>query len=182
MFEDEPQARPEASAEAPGNEGAATPLAALEAERDQFKAIAQRAQADFINYKRRMEEERSVLVRNAANNVISRLLPVVDDLQRAVDNLPAEAPPSWSEGVKLVLQNLHALLSSEGVTVCDPAPGDEFDPAQHEAVYHQPTEAQPAGSVLTTVRRGYRTPDRVLRPAQVVVAAGAAQAPGTSGE
>ena len=146
------------------------PISKLERERDEMKAIAMRSQADFVNYKRRVEEERWALARNVSNQVISRLLPIVDDLERAVDALPEDAPESWGGGVKLVLQNMGALVSAEGVTKFEPAPGDAFDPAEHEAVYHQPTDDQPAGCVLSTFRSGYRSQDRVLRPAQVIVA------------
>ncbi|MEX2598530.1 MAG: nucleotide exchange factor GrpE, partial [Dehalococcoidia bacterium] len=146
------------------------PVAVISAERDQFKALAQRTQADFINYKRRMEEERGVLARNAANGIIARLLPIVDDLERAIGALPDDAPAVWGDGVRMILQNVQALLQAEGVKANEPAPGEAFDPAEHEAVYYQPTADQPPGTVLTIVRRGYRNQDRVLRPAQVVVA------------
>ena len=170
MFQDEPQAQTEAPEETSGAEQASDPVAVLQAERDQYKAIAQRTQADFINYKRRVEEERGVLARNAANGLLMRLLPVVDDLRRAIDALPADAPAVWGDGVRMISQNLQSVLQSEGVTTYEPAPGDMFDPALHEAVYYQPTAEHPPGRVAAAVRRGYRTQDRVLRPAQVVVA------------
>ncbi len=169
MWQDEPHDEP--GVQEDGDIGDAPDLVAvLKAERDQYKAIAQRAQADFVNYKRRTDEERTLLARNANNSILSRLLPVVDDLGRAIDPLPSGVPVSWGEGVKLVLQNVQALLQSEGVSGFEAAPGDTFDPAQHEAVYYQPSMEQPAGKVLTTIRRGYRTQERILRPAQVVVA------------
>ncbi len=146
------------------------PIIALEQERDQFKAIAQRSQADFLNFKRRTDQERGVLVRNASGQVLIRLLPVQDDLERALSALPEDAPDSWKEGINMVLQNLQALVQAEGVIKYEPAAGDSFDPAEQEAVYYQPTTDQPPGAVLSVVRPGYRTADRVLRPAQVVVA------------
>ena len=147
-----------------------SPIAALEAERDQFKALAQRTQADFVNFKRRTDEERSRLARNASNQVVSRLLPVVDNLERAVDALPPDAPSGWGEGVRLILQNLRAVIQAEGVTAFEPSPGDTFDPIEHEAVYYQPTGEQRPGAVLSAVQPGYRSSDRILRPAQVIVA------------
>ena len=111
-----------------------------------------------------------MVVRNAAAQVLSRLIPVQDDLERAVEALPEDAPDSWKDGIRMVFQNLQSLLQAEGLTKYEPAPGDTFDPAEQEAVYYQPTTDQPAGAVLTMVRAGYRTADRVLRPAQVVVA------------
>jgi molecular chaperone GrpE len=146
------------------------PAPIMEQERDQFKALAQRTQADFQNYKRRMDEERGMISRNASQQVVARLLPILDDLKRGVDSLPEEAPAAWGDGVKLIIQNLQALVAAEGVESFEPSPGDTFDPAQHEAVYYEPTADQPAGAVLSTVRPGYRGANRILRPAQVVVA------------
>ena len=148
------------------------PTAKAERERDEMKAVAQRAQADFANYKRRAEEERWALARSASHVVIGKLLPIVDDLRRAVDALPPEAPDEWAGGARLILQNALALLESEGVTPFDPAPGDPFDPAAQEAVASRPSEEQPAGAVLETVSPGYRAADRTLRAAQVVVSGG----------
>lgn len=145
-------------------------VATLERERDEFKALAQRTQADFVNFKRRVDQERGAIARNSSNHVLAKLLTVVDDLQRAVGALPEEATGSWGDGVKIVLQNMQSLVESEGVSTFEPSPGDTFDPAEHEAVYYQPTDDQPPGAVHSVVRPGYRTADRVLRPAQVVVA------------
>jgi molecular chaperone GrpE len=144
--------------------------AIMEQERDQFKALAQRTQADFQNYKRRMDEERGMISRNASQQVVARVLPILDDLKRGVDALPEEAPAAWGDGVKLIIQNLQALVAAEGVESFEPLPGETFDPTQHEAVYYEPTADQPAGAVLSTVRPGYRGANRILRPAQVVVA------------
>ena len=149
------------------------PIGLLERERDEMKSIAQRAQADLVNYKRRAEEERWALARSASNSVVSKLLPIADDLQRAVDALPGAAPESWSSGLQLVSQNMRALLESEGVTRFEPAPGDPFDPAEQEAIASQPSAEHPSGTVLMTISAGYRGRDRVLRAAQVVVSQGA---------
>ena len=142
----------------------------LERERDEMRDLALRARADYDNLKRRTDEERGRLARSAADDVIASLLPSVDDLERAVAALPEDAPAGWSEGVRLVLRNLQGLLAAAGVARIDPAPGDAFDPREHDGVYHQPTRAQPPGRVVGTYRAGYRSPGRVLRPAQVVVA------------
>ena len=154
----------------PEAEVATDPLAALEQERDTLKALAQRTQADFVNYKRRTDQERLLLARNATNRLVTRLLPIVDDLQRAVDALPEEAPGYWGDGVRMILQNLHALVEAEGVSFYEPEPGETFDPSEHEAIYYQSTDEQVPGAVLSVTRPGYRSADRVLRPAQVVVA------------
>jgi molecular chaperone GrpE len=162
---DQPEA---ARAQAPED-----PVAQIERERDEMKAIAQRAQADLVNYKRRAEEERWALARSASNSVVGKLLPIADDLQRAVDALPDDAPESWSSGLHLVAQNMRSLLESEGVTRFEPAPGDPFDPAEQEAIASQPSAEHPSGAVLMTISAGYRGRDRVLRAAQVVVSQGA---------
>ena len=146
------------------------PIAALEQERDQFKVLAQRTQADFVNYKRRTDEERLMISRIASAQVLVRLLPVIDDLHRAVDAAPENALDSWTDGIRMIAQNLQAIMLAEGVTMYEPQPGETFQPAEHEAVYYQPTSEQPPGAVLSVVRPGYRSGERVLRPAQVVVA------------
>ena len=159
--------------ETAGAQAPEDPIALLERERDEMKSIAQRAQADLVNYKRRAEEERWALARSASNSVVGKLLPIADDLQRAVDALPDDAPESWSSGLQLVSQNMRALLESEGVTRFEPAPGEPFDPAEQEAIASQPSAEHPSGAVLMTVSAGYRGRDRVLRAAQVVVSQGA---------
>ena len=95
-------------------------------ERDQFRAMAQRAQADFINYKRRIEEERQLIGQEAASQVIMQLLPVLDDFQLALEHLHAEASASWSEGVQMIFRKLQTLLETEGVTAIRPEPGNGF--------------------------------------------------------
>ena len=148
------------------------PTAKAERERDEMKALAQRAQADLMNYRRRTEEERWTLARSASYAVIGKLLPIVDDLRRAVDALPPDAPEEWAGGARLILQNALALLESEGVTPFAIAPGDPFDPVRQEAVASRPSEEHPSGAVIETVSPGYGAADRTLRAAQVVVSSG----------
>ncbi len=164
--QDEPPAAADAEDDAPIEEST---QARIERERDEFKVIAQRAQADLINYRRRVAEERQALEQNAANGVIVRLLPTADDLERAVGALGEDAG-SWADGVRMVLQSLRATIEGVGVKAYAPEAGVTFDPADHEAVYYQPTMEQPPGAVVQCVRPGYRSQDRVLRAAQVVVA------------
>jgi molecular chaperone GrpE len=139
-------------------------------EREQFRAMAQRAQADLINYRRRMEEERQMVGQHAASQVIVRLIPVLDDFQRAMAHLPSDAPPTWVDGVRMILRKLQLLLDAEGVTPFSPEPGAAFDPSEHEAVYFERSNKHQVGAVVSTARPGYRNANRVLRPAQVVVA------------
>lgn len=171
MRPDETEAQPEQAVEPAEDERPSEDQRSeLERERDELKAIAQRTQADFVNYKRRVEEERTLIARSATGHVLARLFPLIDDLQRAVEALPEDAPASWAEGVSLILANMRTLVEAEGASAFEPAPGEVFDPAQHEAVYYEPTAAQPPGAVVSTVSVGYRTGERVLRAAQVVVA------------
>ena len=152
------------------NTGFDDPISTIERERDDMRALAQRTQADFVNYKRRMEDERSWLIRNANTQLLAKLLPVVDDLRRAVTAIPEEAPAPWSQGVELILQNMDALIASEGISVFEPSGGEQFDPSIHEALYYDENDQHPAGTIIDTIHAGYRSPDRVIRPAQVVVA------------
>lgn len=155
----------------PREDGAPAPedaLARAERERDEMTAAAQRAKADLVNRKR----EQAANERNAYFKGIGKLLPIVDNLRRAVDALPPDAPDEWAAGARLIHQNALALLESEGVTPYEPAPGDPFDPARQEAVALLPSAEHPAGAVIETVSPGYSGADRVLRAAQVVVSGG----------
>ena len=146
-------------------------LAEIEQKADEYLRLAQRTQADFVNYRRRMDEERVVQTQNAGLSVLTRLLPILDDFHRALANASeAELQSSWGQGVQLVERNLRGLLTAEGVEQI-PAEGAEFDPRLHEAVGSAPSTEVAEGHVLHVVRQGYRKGDRVLRPTQVVVAA-----------
>jgi len=139
-------------------------------EKDQFRAIAQRAQADLVNYKKRVPEEIQESRRSATTGILLRTLSVVDDLERALALIPKEAvAPGWSEGLTLVLRNLNTVLESESVKRIE-ALGRNFDPREFEAVMHEETSEVEEGTVVHVVREGYRHRDRVLRAAQVVVA------------
>lgn len=146
------------------------PMEDVERERDQFKAMAQRAQADLVNYRRRVEEERQELQRNANSNLIAKFLGVVDDFERAIDMLPEDAASAgWQEGLLLVKRNLENLLESEGVSKIEAA-GKHFDPWEHEAVHYLETQDSEDGTVIQVFRDGYRLHDKVLRASQVIVA------------
>ncbi len=139
-------------------------------EKDQFRALAQRAQADLINYRRRAEDEREELRRSANTGLILRILTVVDDLDRALALVPDDAvAPGWLEGLQLVQRNLHNLLDAEGVTKME-AEGKPFEPWEHEAVLYEETTESEEGLVVMVFRDGYRQHDRIVRQAQVSVA------------
>ena len=138
-------------------------------ERDQFRSMAQRAQADLANYKQRSADERTELRRTANSQLLLKSITFGDDLDRALSLIPPDAVASgWLEGLQLVLRNLAHLLASEGVTKID-AEGQPFEPREHEAVSYEESPGNEEGIVLKVVRDGYRLHDRVLRPAQVAV-------------
>ena len=129
----------------------------------------QRSAADFANFKRRTDEEREVQGQFSTAILISKLLSVLDDFDRAIENAPDEVPESWLEGVQLVGRKLGAVLESEGVTAIQ-AEGQPFDPNVHEAVVHEDTKDHPDNQVIGEVQRGYRLHDRLIRPSLVRVA------------
>ena len=129
----------------------------------------QRSAADFSKYKRRTEDERSQLGQFSNAILIGKLLAVLDDFDRALESVPAEAHDPWIEGVKLVERKLRGVLESEGVSPID-AVGQSFDPNLHEAVAHEDTTEHSDNEVIGEVQRGYRLHDRVIRPSLVRVA------------
>jgi molecular chaperone GrpE len=129
----------------------------------------QRSAADFSNFKRRTDEERAQLSQFSNAILIGKLLGVLDDFDRALDSVPADAHDPWIEGVKLVERKLRGVLESEGVTPIE-AVGQPFDPNVHEAVAHEETADHPDNEVIGEVQRGYRLHDRVIRPSLVRVA------------
>ena len=129
----------------------------------------QRSAADFANYKRRSEEERSALGEFSKAVLITKLLGVLDDFDRALESIPDDAHEGWVEGIRLVERKLRNVLESEGVTQIE-ALGQPFDPNLHEAVVHEETTEHPDNEVTGELQRGYRLRDRVIRPALVKVA------------
>lgn len=162
----------EATEEAEGGQ-----LEALRAELGQAQAQAveyldgwQRARAEFANYKKRVEAEREDLRRTSTEALLLKILPVVDDFERAFQTLPQElADVAWADGMRMVLRKLQAILESHEVTPIEAA-GQPFDPQWHEAVFQEETNEHPDGYVIEEMQRGYRLGERVLRPAMVKVA------------
>jgi molecular chaperone GrpE len=144
-------------------------LEAARTDADEQMRARQRATADLANYRRRTEEERVAVTQLANAILITKLLAVLDDFDRALANVPTEVHEGWIEGVQLVERKLRSLLEAEGVTPIE-AVGEPFDPNLHEAVVHEPTTEHPDNVVIGEVQRGYRLHDRVLRPALVRVA------------
>ncbi len=144
-------------------------LEAARADADEQLRARQRATADLSNYRRRTEEERATITQLANAILITKLLAVLDDFDRALATVPPEVHEGWVEGVQLVERKLRQLLEAEGVSPIE-AVGEPFDPNLHEAVVHEPTTEHPDNVVIGEVQRGYRLHDRVLRPALVRVA------------
>ena len=129
-----------------------------------------RAQADLANFRRRTEEEYRNLRQEANRLLIMKLLPVIDELELAINHLGnGEAGDSWIEGVKLIHRKAYGLLEAEGLSKIDTV-GAQFDPLLHEAVGVVDSNEQPSGCIVEVVRNGYRLHDRVIQAAQVVVA------------
>ncbi len=160
-------ASPEATASPAAEEA---DVAVLQAELEASRSAHARAMADYQNLLRRSREERTEWSGAAVAGAVTAFLPVLDDLERAIDATPGEmSDQPWAEGVRLVLQKFRGVLEQSGVTEIH-ALGKPFDPARHEAAGTAPG---PEGAVIHLVRRGYALGDRVVRPAMVIVGAGA---------
>ena len=157
----------EHSADAP-NHTVDERLAALEAERDEYLNDLKRVAAEFENYRKRVSRDQESLVARAHERLVKELLPVLDDLERALEAARDSETRSVEEGVRLVHRELKAALDREGLAEIET--NGVFDPHVHEALLSQPSEAE-EGSVLEVLQKGYKLGDRVLRPARVVVAA-----------
>ncbi len=138
-------------------------------EKDQFRALAQRSQADLVNYRRRAAEELEEARTSSKSRLLLDVISVVDDFGRALEMVPGAAiAPGWLEGVRLVHRKLVSLMESEGVTRIQ-AEGQPFEPFEHEAVLYQESPGMAEGTVVQVVRDGYKLNGRVLRAAQVAV-------------
>jgi molecular chaperone GrpE len=147
-------------------------VAEAEAQRDEYLNQLQRVAADFENYRKRAAREQESLVRRAHERLVKELLPVLDDLERALQAAADHEEAKLEEGVQLVARELRDALKREGLVEIET--NGRFDPHVHEALLSQPSE-QEEGAVLEVLQKGYRLGDRVLRPARVVVSQGAAQ-------
>lgn len=140
----------------------------LEKEAAEYKDQWLRAAADYRNFKRRTDQERAELIRSASAGLLLKLLPVMDDLERAMSSVTPDVEHSqWYQGFKLIPQKLQAVLESEGVTPIE-AGGQEFDPTMHEAVIYEEGDGDTT-KVTAELQKGYKLRDRVLRPAMVKV-------------
>jgi molecular chaperone GrpE len=143
-------------------------LAAARRERDEYLDLARRAQADFENYRKRAARETAAAGERARGGLVRELLPVVDNLERALGSA-GEEERHLADGVALVHAELTAVLERNGVEQFDPR-GEPFDPTFHEALSTRTEDGAEAGTILDVVEKGYRSNGQVLRPARVVVA------------
>jgi molecular chaperone GrpE len=142
-------------------------LEALRNENEELIDTLQRLQADFENYRKRAARDQEALVGRAGERIVKELLPILDDLERALEAAEQHEEAKLEEGVKLVHRQLERLLEKEGLAAVET--DGMFDPHVHEALLTQPSESE-EGSVIEVLQKGYRLGDRVLRPARVVVA------------
>ena len=144
-------------------------LAAVVKERDEYLDSLRRLKAEFDNYRKRVAREQGDLIARASERLVKALLPVLDDLERALDAASQHEEAALEDGVRLVYRALADSLAKEGLVEV-PVEGP-FDPHTQEALLSQPSEAA-EGTVIQVLQKGYRLGDRVLRPARVVVSSG----------
>jgi molecular chaperone GrpE len=138
---------------------------------DEYLVLAQRKQAEFENFRKRMTREVGAAEARGIGRLAKELLPALDNLDRALAAAESvEVEHHLAEGIRLVQSELSAALARAGVEGFDPK-GEPFDPAQHEAVAQTPVEGAVSGTVVEVYEQGYRLADTILRPARVVVAA-----------
>ena len=142
-------------------------VAALEAERDEHLNDLKRVAAEFENYRKRVARDQESLVARAHERLVKELLPVLDDLERALAAAEEHEEATLEEGVRLVHRELEEALRREGLA--EIGTKGHFDPHIHEALLSQPSE-QDEGAILEVVQKGYTLGDRVVRPARVIVA------------
>ena len=144
----------------------------IQKQRDEYYDLLLRKQAEFDNYRKRVERERQTLSEAAAASMIEELLPLMDDLERALKaEAVGESAEAYRQGVELIHRQLGDILRKRGVRPID-AVGADFDPYYHQAVSHEPAEGRRDGEIVEEFRRGYMLGDRLLRPSMVKVAKG----------
>ncbi|MBI3162947.1 MAG: nucleotide exchange factor GrpE [Chloroflexi bacterium] len=142
-------------------------LAEAEARALEYKDGWARSQAEFQNYKKRIERDNELMYAGMKGDIIKKVLPALDDLERALQNRPAD--DAWASGIELIARKLQNMLEGEGVKRIE-ANGTAFDPNFHEAISHEPSEEVESGHVIAVVQNGYMLGERVIRPALVRVA------------
>jgi molecular chaperone GrpE len=141
----------------------------LRRERDALQDRLLRTAAEFDNYRKRVERERRELSEYAGADILTDMLPIIDDLERALQAAAGSEAESYRRGVELIHKQMADLLRKRGVKVIE-AVGTQFDPRYHEAVMQETSNDHREGEVIAELRRGYTLGDRLLRPATVKVA------------
>ena len=160
---------PQVTSEEGAAEAAAPDLAAVEQERDDYLDALQRLKAEFDNFRKRTARESAAQSARAGEALVKELLPVLDDLERALEAAEAHEEAKLEEGVALVARSFADILRKEGLE--EVSTEGKFDPHVHEALLSQPSEEE-QGTVLQVLQKGYRLGDRVIRPARVVISGG----------
>ena len=142
-------------------------LEEAEAQAAEHRSDLQRERAEFVNYKNRIVRDQETSRANMKGDILQKVLPVLDDLERALQNRPVD--DSWAGGIELIARKFQSVLESEGVKRIE-AEGQPFDPNFHEAISHEPNADVPSEHVIAVVRNGYVIGERVIRPALVRVA------------
>jgi molecular chaperone GrpE len=132
----------------------------------EYKDSWLRSQAEFQNYRKRIERDNELTYILLKGDIIKKILPVLDDLERALQNRSEDDP--WANGIELVARKFQNILESEGIKRIE-AVGMEFDPNFHEAISHEPADSAQSGHVIGVVQNGYMIGERVIRPALVRV-------------
>jgi len=148
------------------------PLVAAERERDEYLDALQRLKAEFDNYRKRVARDQQELAARAHERLVRELVPVLDDLERALEAAAEHEEAKLEDGVRLVHRSLAEALAKEGLA--EIATDGVFDPHTQEALLSQPSEAE-EGTIIQVVQKGYTLGDRVLRPARVVISSGAGE-------
>ena len=165
-------ASPEVELEDFGVDAAAEELEAMRAERDEMRDKFMRALADAENSRKRADRDRKEAEMYGSTRLARDLLPVYDNLSRALQAIPEEsraASAALIEGVDLTLRELSNVMAKHGITTITPAIGDTFDPQLHQAMFEAPLPGTKAGQIIQVMTEGFLLHDRLLRPAQVGV-------------
>ncbi|MEK6751334.1 MAG: nucleotide exchange factor GrpE [Chloroflexota bacterium] len=142
-------------------------LKEAEAKMSEYKDGWARSQAEFQNYKKRIERDNELMYASMKGDIIKKVLPALDDLERALQNRPAD--DAWAGGIELIARKLQNMLDGEGLKRIE-AKGMAFDPNFHEAISHEPNDDVESEHVIDVVQNGYMLGERVIRPALVRVA------------
>ncbi len=142
-------------------------LEEAEAKASEYKDGWARSQAEFQNYRKRIERDNELTYVSMKSDIIKKVLPALDDMERALQNRPAD--DAWANGIELIARKLQNMLEGEGLKRIE-AKGLAFDPNFHEAISHEPNETVESEHVIDVVQNGYMLGERVIRPALVRVA------------